>query len=130
MSPTLHTGGRILLNGVYRFGTPERGDIVVFKPPAQSGTPYIKRVIGLPGETVEIHDGTVYIDGAPLDEEYLLGVSTSCHTYCALTLAPDSVFVMGDNRPNSSDSRDFGPIRVDSIIGEALFSIWPPGKVE
>jgi signal peptidase I len=130
MSPTLHTGGRVVLNGVYRFTSPHRGDIVVFDPPIPAASPYIKRVIALPGETIEIHDGAVYIDGELLREDYLHGSGTPCRAHCALTVPDDAVFVMGDNRANSSDSRDFGPVAVDSILGEALFSLWPPGTVE
>jgi signal peptidase I len=130
MSPTLHTGGRVVLNGIYRFTSPHRGDIVVFHPPVPAGSPYIKRVIALPGETIEIRDGAVYIDGELLLENYLHGAGTLCRAHCALTVPDDAVFVMGDNRANSSDSRDFGPVAIDSIIGEALFSLWPPGAVE
>lgn len=129
MSPTLHTGERVILNGVYRLRSPHRGDIVVFHPPYESDTPYIKRVIGLPGEQVEIHDGTVFVDGQPLDEPYLHGVTTSCRAHCSITVPAGAVFVMGDNRPNSSDSRDFGPIRTGEIIGEAVFSVWPLSSV-
>jgi signal peptidase I len=130
MSPTLHTGGRVVLNGIYRFGTPHRGDIVVFHPPFPAESPYIKRVIALPGETIQIRDGTVFINDEPLREDYLLATATLCRAHCSLTVPEDAVFVMGDNRSNSSDSRDFGPIMIDSILGEALFSLWPPGTVD
>ena len=111
--------------------TPEYGDIVIAVPPDRNED-YIKRVIALPGETIEIRDGAVYVDGTLLHEEYLDGQETPCHAgaACSLTVPDGSVFVMGDNRTNSSDSRNFGPIEIDAIRGEALFSLWPPGTVE
>lgn len=113
---------------VYPFGRPERGDIIVFTPPVFSEKPYIKRVIGLPGETVEIRrDGYVYINGQRLDEPYIQGGITECHSRgCTWIVPSDSVFVLGDNRRNSSDSRIFGPVPIGSIIGKAWLTYWPP----
>jgi signal peptidase I len=112
---------------VYPFHPPERGDIVVFDPPVQSGKPYIKRVIGLPGERISVgQDGYVYIDGQRLREPYIRGGITECSTStCQWTVPEGSVFVMGDNRQNSSDSRILGPIDVDDIIGKAWLTYWP-----
>ena len=112
---------------VYPFGEPERGDIVVFEPPTASDKPYVKRVIGLPGETVGFHDGFVYIDGVRLDEAYLDGPITECDgaRFCEYTVPKGHVYVLGDNRDNSSDSRGFGPVDVNAIIGEAVFTNWP-----
>jgi signal peptidase I len=108
------------------FAPPERGDIVVFDPPLASDKPYIKRVIGLPGETVEIRNGGVYIDGQELEEPYIRPGSTSCPGECEpVTVPEDHVFVLGDNRDNSSDSRMFGAIPVDDIVGKAWFTYWP-----
>lgn len=115
-------------NDVYPFGRPDRGDIVVLNPPYPSPNPYIKRVIGLPGETVSFHDGSVYIDGKQLDEPYIAsGVLTECGRgqWCDVTVPADSVFVLGDNREDSTDSRVFGPIKDEAIIGKAVFANWP-----
>lgn len=117
-------------NVIYPFDPPERGDIIVFDAPVNGADkPYIKRVIGLPGETVEIHDGGVYINGQRLDEEYLGGEETWCDRPgqpCPTVVVPEgAVFVLGDNRDNSSDSRQFGPVSVDSIIGKAWVTYWP-----
>lgn len=116
---------------VYPFHPPERGDIVVFSPPVHSEKPYIKRVIGLPGETVEIRqDGYVYINGKRLNEPYIQGGITECNqARCGAVRVPAGhVFVLGDNRRNSSDSRIFGPIAIDNIIGKAWLTYWPLGS--
>ena len=113
------------------FGGPERGDIIVLTPPGQNGSkPYIKRVIGLPGEIIEIRDNQVYVNGILLDEPYIDGEKTYCNqrvgTACPpYTVPEDSVFVLGDNRDNSSDSRVIGMIPEDNIIGKAWFTYWP-----
>jgi signal peptidase I len=114
---------------VYPFGQPERGDIIVFNPPTPSVKPYVKRVIGLPGETITFRNGYVYVDGERLDEEYIDGPITGCerpqHRYCEVTVPEGHIFVLGDNRDNSSDSRYFGVVSIDAIIGEAVFTNWP-----
>jgi len=116
---------------VYPFDPPERGDIVVFDPPdppvSGGDKPYIKRVIGLPGETVEIRGGSIFIDGQQLDESYLPGASTSCgRRGCdPITVPEGHVYVLGDNRDNSSDSRFFGAVPVDAIVGKAWLTYWP-----
>lgn len=115
----------------YPFGKPSRGDIVVFNPPGQHTEPYIKRIIGLPGEKISVHDGAVYIDDRRLQERYLAsptewrGIATQ-----DVTIQPGYVFVMGDNRNNSSDSRVFGPVPISSIIGKAWVSYWPPSQAK
>lgn len=115
---------------VYPFHMPQRGDVVVFEYPRDVSKDYIKRVIGLPGETVEIHDGSVFVNGTPLDEPYLEGVMTICRPEdrCSngpVTVPEGSVFVLGDNRPNSSDSREWDTLPLDRIIGKAWLSYWP-----
>lgn len=112
---------------VYPFHPPQRGDIIVFNPPTVSDKPYIKRVIGLAGETVEVHDGAVFINGEKLPEPYIENGITECNqAACKPWVIPDgSIFVMGDNRKNSSDSRIFGPVRINSIIGKAWITYWP-----
>lgn len=110
---------------------PERGDIVVVQPPVASTEPYIKRVIGLPGERVTFREGLVFIDGMALTEPYIEGAITSCMygPWCSLTVPEDAVFVLGDNRQDSTDSRSFGTIAYDHIIGQAVFSNWPLEKI-
>jgi signal peptidase I len=105
---------------LFDFGPPARGDIVVFDPPVDADEPYIKRVIGLPGEEVRIEGGDVYVNGERLAEPYLMdpdtgeGMRTSCdrRQVCRVTLDEGQVFVLGDNRSGSSDSREFGPVAV------------------
>jgi signal peptidase I len=115
----------------YPLHPPQRGDIVVFNPPVGGASkPYIKRIIGLPGETVSIRDGGVYVDGERIDEPYLNGVATSWPNGdpSRQLVVPDGhFFVLGDNRNNSTDSRSFGPISIDSLIGKAWISYWPSG---
>lgn len=113
------------------FGEPERGDVVVFTPPAPGDDkPYIKRVIGLPGDTVEVREEQVFVNGQVLDEEYTGGKPSVCQTnweYCntPVVVPKGSVFVMGDNRNNSEDSRYFGPVSDERIIGKAWIVYWP-----
>jgi len=118
---------------VYPFHPPQRGDIVVLHPPVDQGRPYIKRVIGFPRDHLAIHDGAVYINGERLDEPYLNGIATSWPGTLGSheIVVPDgSVFVMGDNRNNSTDSRVFGPVRIDKIIGKAWISYWPADDMD
>lgn len=120
-------------NIIYPFHPPQRGDIVVLHPPVDNGRPYIKRVIGLPGERLAIHDGAVYINGERLYEPYLNGISTSSPGSVGqeeITIAEGEVFVMGDNRNNSSDSRAFGTVAIDEIIGKAWIAYWPTDRLD
>ena len=111
----------------YIFRGPQRGDVIVFHPPGENGEPserdFIKRVIGLPGETVEVRDCTVFVDGKPLEEPYINQPTSG--TYGPETVPAGMYFVMGDNRNNSSDSRAFGPVPTDNIIGLAWLTYWP-----
>lgn len=120
-------------NVVYPFHPPERGDIIVFDPPVNgAGKPYIKRVIGLPGETIEIRNGNVFVDGDQIEEPYLEGERTFCpgEQDCEpVTVPEESVFVLGDNRDNSQDSRLFGAVPVDNIIGKAWVTYWPTDEI-
>jgi len=126
MSPTFHDGGRVILNGAYRLASPDRGDIIVFDPPYDSTNPYIKRVVALAGERVSIHDGQVYVNDIALIEDYVDGAQTTCvrAPHCDLTVPDGHVYVLGDNRNNSSDSRVFGPVSTGNIRGEVLVTIW------
>lgn len=128
MIPALQIHDRLLINKLADdFSEPERGDIVLFDDPAGGETPLIKRTIGLPGETVEFRDDRLYIDGEPVEEPYT-NDSASETTFGPVEVPEGHYFVMGDNRDRSLDSRVFGPIPEESLIGEALFSFWPPGR--
>jgi signal peptidase I len=113
---------------VYLFHPPQRGDIIVFNPPVASEKPYIKRIIAVGGDTVEIKaDGYVYVNGVRLEEPYIQGGITECNVRkCDPVHVPEgSVYVLGDNRRNSSDSRIFGVVDIDDIIGKAWLTYWP-----
>ena len=114
----------------YRLHAPQRGDIVILRPPADNSKDFIKRVIALPGETLLIRDSVVYINGHRLDEPYLPEKWTTLNNWSpsgseGTVMAADQFFVMGDNRNKSQDSRYFGPIGRDRIDGRAWFRIWP-----
>lgn len=113
-------------NRLYPFDPPERGDVVVFDPPTNSEKPYIKRIIGLPGEEITFDQGHVFVDGIMLDEEYIQD-RTRCgrSDTCDVVVPEDHVFVLGDHRSNSSDSRVFGVVPVENIVGKAWLSYWP-----
>jgi signal peptidase I len=156
MQPSMHTNQYILVNKivffhfdmnaplrllpgrgdlapkiVYPFHMPRRGEVVVFEYPKDQSKDYIKRVIGLPGETVEIRNGLVYINGQQLDELYLEGAQTTCRPdtdACSrgpVQVPTNAIFVMGDNRNNSSDSREWDALPLDRVIGKAWVSYWP-----
>lgn len=130
MEPTFHANEWIIVNKLaYKFGEPQRGDVIVFDPPVASEKPYIKRIIGLPGETVEIKPGQVFIhktDGSTilLDEPYIKEAFPT--TYTSKTVPENEYFVMGDNRNNSTDSRNGWFVSRDEIIGKDWIVIWPP----
>lgn len=127
MLPRLHDGERIFVNKfVYRFEKIERGDIVVFWWPNDPSKSFIKRVIGLPGETVSVRDGVVYINGEPFDERYLDGIYHRRHDHMQPVFVKDHhFFVMGDNRDASNDSRVWGLVPEKYIYGKAMFRYWP-----
>jgi signal peptidase I len=124
MEPNLHSTQRVVVEKVtYRFfHGPRRGDIVVIDLPEQTEM-LIKRVVGLPGETVEVRGGEVYIEGEKLTEPWTVNPGGS--SYGPQTIPPLHVFVMGDNRGASNDSRNFGPVPIEHIVGHAWFSYWP-----
>ncbi len=125
MEPNFHDGQFLFVNKlVYLFGKPERGDVIVFVPPTNASRDYIKRVIGLPGDKVEIINGTVYINDHVLNEVYPLNPAT--YSMPPLIVPPDEYFVLGDNRNFSSDSHSWGTVHASKIIGRAWFSYWPP----
>lgn len=156
MTPQLLVNDRVVVSKIsYRLHEPRRGDIVVFDNPAEvvngdengsnfvvrfvrgigeavgvvqpSTEEFIKRVIALPGETVEGRDGRIYIDGRLLEEPYL-PPGTVTTDFSQRAIPPDRLWVMGDNRGNSADSRVFGPITRDSVVGRTVLRVWPPGS--
>ncbi|HZJ58186.1 MAG TPA: signal peptidase I [Clostridia bacterium] len=124
MESTLKNKDRVIINKiVYHLYTPSRGDIVVFKNPDNNKENYVKRIIGIAGDTIEIGDQEVYINDELLDEPYLTEVTKS--DFPKLLVPQDTIFVMGDNRNHSQDSRFIGPIPMENIIGKAQLRIWP-----
>lgn len=126
MEPNLYAGDFVLVNkAIYFFNKlPTLGDVVVFRYPLNpDATPYIKRVIGLPGDEVQVEGGKVYLNGVMLEEPYLDQGTTRGGTW---VVPDDQLFVMGDNRANSSDSRTWGFVPMDNVIGRAELIYWPP----
>ena len=148
MVPTLDVGDRVLVaRFIYHFDKPSRGDIVVFRWPGDNKTVFIKRIIGVPGDTISLKDGRVYVNGQELDEPYvakdngqtqptdpapMMPGSTMSQPWSlnqSYTVPPDSYFVMGDNRTASDDSRVWGPVPTGNLIGQAFFTYWPPTRI-
>jgi signal peptidase I len=135
MEPNFYDHEYLIINEIsYRFSNPQRGDIVVFKYPRDPDQFFIKRIIALPGETVEIHNGQVIIfnnenpDGVVLKEDYL-DEKTKTQGEFRVTLGEDEYFVLGDNRVSSYDSRIFGPVKRNLIVGRVWFRGWPFSKI-
>jgi signal peptidase I len=129
MEPTLQIDDKVLVNKLsYKFHDINRGDIVVFERPPGETDPkikdLIKRVIGLPGDRIEAHDGHVFVDGRQLQEPYL-PAGLQIKPLARQTVPDNSIFVMGDNRPSSKDSTVFGPISKDLVVGRAFLRVWP-----
>lgn len=155
MEPTLEVGDRVLVNKVVlRFRDPHRGEVIVFENPqaiepdrspisafwnwlteglgfaSNPEKDFIKRVIGLPGETIEVSRGKVFINGKPIDETYV-NSQEDLSDFGPFKVPADQFFMMGDNRPNSQDSRStLGPIPKDKIVGKAFIVLWPPSRFE
>ena len=129
MEPHLYTGERVLANKLaYHLGAPGRGEIVIFHYPKDPREIYVKRVIGLPGETVSMQAGRIYVDGQALKEPYK---AFAAHGDMAAQFVPhDQYFVMGDNRDVSDDSRYWGDLPRADIIGRAVACYWPPAKCQ
>jgi len=128
MEPNFQEGECIMVNKVcYRSSGPQRGEVIVFDPSFDSEYPFIKRVIGLPGETVEIKDGKVSINGTPLNEEYIMAPPN--YTMPVTEVPENEYFVLGDNRNNSTDSSKGWTVPQDNIIGKAWLTYWPPSKL-
>ncbi len=126
MAPLLSDQERIFINKfVYRFEPIQRGDVVVFWYPLDHSKSFIKRVVGLPGETVEIRQGAVYVDGKIVREPYVPPQYEDLSDFGPVRVQPDNYFVMGDHRISSNDSRVFGPVASRYIYGRAVFAYWP-----
>lgn len=137
MEPNLHTDQRLIVEKIsynrylrqyLRLNGPQEGDVVVIHLTTQ-GTDelLIKRIVGLPGDVVEIRDTHVFVNGQPLKEPYLAGVTSGY--YGPITVPPLHIFVLGDNRNFSNDSRNFGTIPLENVVGRAWFSYWPPDQI-
>jgi signal peptidase I len=125
MDPTLEDDQYLAVNKLsYRLHEPQRGDIVVFRDPRDDGRKLIKRVVGLPGEVLEIRDGQVLIDNQRLQESYIQ--ASGRYSYPPIPIPENHYFVLGDNRNNSSDSHNWGTLSKDKIVGKAWVSYWPP----
>jgi signal peptidase I len=157
MEPTLQVGDRVFVNKlVYDLGDIHRGDVIVFENPNEAAIParngvsallhwlgegvgfaqpegedYIKRVVGLPGETIEIHDQIVYVDGSPLAEPYLTAEKRACNNdFGPVQVPANRLFMLGDNRCNSADSRyGLGFVSEGKVVGKAFVIIWPPSDI-
>ncbi|MFC1934780.1 signal peptidase I [Chloroflexota bacterium] len=125
MEPSFYEGQRLLVNKAsYFFSDPERGDVIIFVAPKAQGEDYIKRIIALPGDTVEIKNEVVYVNGADLDEPYIK--ASPQYTMKEQEIPENSYFVLGDNRNNSNDSHHGWLVPQANIIGKAWLFIWPP----
>lgn len=130
MMPTIDPGDRILVNRMsYRTSSPQRGDIIVFKAPTDPTADYVKRVIAVAGDTIEVKQGRVILNGEAQNEPYVMAENKS--TFHAQQVPEGTVFVMGDNRADSQDSRFWTIpwLDVDSIVGKAFLIYWPPGRM-
>jgi signal peptidase I len=130
MQPNFHEGEFLIVSRVhYLLSAPAHGDIVVFDAPGDddraSNPLLIKRLIGLPGDHVRIENSEVFVNGVKLDEPYIAEPQFRCVRYCDVTLAANEYFMMGDNRNDSNDSRAFGPVTHERLVGEAIVRYWP-----
>jgi signal peptidase I len=127
MEPNLHNGQYLIIDKVsYRLSDPHLGDVVVFEPPNHPGEDYVKRIIAVPGQLVQIRSGQVAVDSVPLDEPYT--VRPGSYSMEARRVGPGEYFVLGDNRNSSSDSHSWGMVPRDNIVGRAWICYWPPQR--
>lgn len=135
MEPNFHNNEYILTDKIsYKFSEPKRGDVIIFKAPKNPEIDYIKRIIGLPGDHIKVQNGQVYLNGKPLKEVYLkdptsLFPGSYLQEGVEIVVPQEEYFAMGDNRPHSSDSREFGPVPVNLIIGKAILRYWPLSQI-
>jgi signal peptidase I len=124
MEPTFHDGELVIVNKLaYTYAKPQRGDVIIFYYPRDPKEEYIKRIIGLPGDEVFVQDGKVTVNGETLTEPY---IADSPAYSLKQTVPEGTLFVLGDNRNNSSDSHNWGPLPMDLVVGKAVFIYWPP----
>jgi signal peptidase I len=125
MEPHIQSGEFVLINTfAYRLGSPKRGDIVAFRHEGDDREVFIKRVVGVPGDRIRIDRGRVYTGGTPLEEPYVK--EPDDRSFGEVVVPANSVYVLGDNRANSEDSRFFGAVGDDRLIGRAIAGVWPP----
>lgn len=134
MEPNFHNGEYLMVDKLsYRFREPKRGDVIVFHPPTQPNVNYIKRIIALPGESIEIKNGEIFVNGAKVEEDYIPQEETLVRNSQAAnlkqTMGQGEYFVLGDNRGHSSDSREWGSVPTANIIGRAWIILFPLGDM-
>lgn len=130
MEPTLHNRERLIAEKIYYyFAGPRRGDIVVIKDPVEHNRYWVKRIIGLPGDEIEIKNGVIYLNGSKLAENYV-AEPIKIPKEATYNVPSGHVFVMGDNRNNSNDSRFVGPVSINDIMGHAILMYWPPHRIQ
>ncbi len=128
MEPLIRSGEYVLINTfAFRFGRPRRGEIVAFRHEGDAREVFIKRVIGLPGDRIRIDRGRVYVNGTKQDEPYVQDADD--RSVPGILVPASSLYVLGDDRANSEDSRSFGPVSEDRLIGRAIAGIWPPSML-
>ena len=128
MEPRIASGEFVLINTVaYRVGAVTRGDIIAFRHIRSAPTVYLKRIVGLPGEQITIAGGKVQVNGNPLAEPYVR--FSDGRSYPTVTVPPRSYYVLGDNRANSDDSRAWGFVEAEDVVGKAILAVWPPSRV-
>ena len=128
MEPNLYRGSHLMTEKVsYRLHQPLRGDVVIAEQPGEAVS-LIKRVVGLPGETVEVRDGHTFINGEPIDEPWITWFGGP--GYPPTQIPPGHVFILGDNRPQSRDSRHIGPVPLEQVTRQAMFVFWPPAQIK
>ncbi len=126
MEPNFYQGDRILVNKqAYLFGDPQRGDVVILNPPINEELVFIKRIVAIPGDKVEVKGGALYINGTKIDEPYLMEPMT--YTMPERTVPQGEYFVLGDNRNIANDSHNGWTVKRDNLIGKALVAYWPAG---
>jgi signal peptidase I len=127
MEPNLHDSQYLIVDKIsYRLAEPQRGDVIVFEPPNRPGEDYVKRVIGLSGELVEVRNGQVFIENQLLEEPF--AVYPGSYSMSPRRVGANELFVLGDNRNSSSDSHNWGMLSKDKVVGRAWISYWPPSR--
>ena len=128
MEPRIDSGEYVIINALaYRLGAPHRGDIIAFRHERSAPSVYLKRLIGLPGDRVEIVRGVVHVNGVPENETYVRFRDT--RSAAAVVVPPHAYYVLGDNRANSDDSRAWGFVDASDVVGRAMLAVWPPHRI-